>query len=338
MKFRALILNDTDIDGQHFGCERVMNVIKDNLRSRNLEIIGSLPVGVPWNKSASSLNKFNAAHIVVINGEGTLHHGKPKARLLLEAAEHFKRCGKKVYLINALWQKNPRSWFELAKNFDKIWCRDSFSAKELSTYFEQPIKWHGDLSLYASQLPDFSNDREGIIVGDSVSASLTRKLWNFQKTFCPDAKIVPVLKQACFIAPHTGTLRTVLRKWKNSVFTKKNIRDTPNLLYLNDEKHYREVISNACLSVTGRFHAVSLAILTGTPFVAVDSNSHKIKALLNDVGLSPERLISNNLLKTDIFSGYNWNYSEAEKKNIRHNLRTWQIASDEMFDEISRNF
>jgi hypothetical protein len=53
---------------------------------------------------------------------------------------------------------------------------------------------------------------------------------------------------------------------------------------------FTERIAGLRLLVTGRFHALILAFATGTPVLAVGSNSHKIEATLRDAGLEPFRM------------------------------------------------
>jgi polysaccharide pyruvyl transferase WcaK-like protein len=38
------------------------------------------------------------------------------------------------------------------------------------------------------------------------------------------------------------------------------------------------------LLITGRFHGVCLSVLANTPFLAYESNSHKIRGILKDMG------------------------------------------------------
>ena len=58
---------------------------------------------------------------------------------------------------------------------------------------------------------------------------------------------------------------------------------------------FMALLSSSELVVTGRFHVVCLCLITGTPFLAVASNSHKVEGMLEDAGLlhrlvSPQKL------------------------------------------------
>ena len=86
--------------------------------------------------------------------------------------------------------------------------------------------------------------------------------------------------------------------------------------------------------VTGRFHTACMALLTKTPFLALNSNSWKIEALLKDVGLNLKRRNGNiqdfgtqNLLLKK--------FTAHEIENIDHNLKKWRLSVQNMFDELA---
>ena len=99
--------------------------------------------------------------------------------------------------------------------------------------------------------------------------------------------------------------------------------------------HSRQwVFSQRELLVTGRFHAVCMAILTKTPFVAVTSNSWKIEALLADIGLDPARVQTIGALTPDLLEK-DWAFSDAENRAMEVALPEWRTAAEIMFDQIA---
>jgi polysaccharide pyruvyl transferase WcaK-like protein len=70
------------------------------------------------------------------------------------------------------------------------------------------------------------------------------------------------------------------------------------------------VATSRCV-VTGRFHMVCLALLARTPFMAVQSNTHKIEGLLGDVGLQ-HRFISCQKVQQSLPQLSCWHEGEAE--------------------------
>ncbi|MDA8784465.1 hypothetical protein N9N40_02715, partial [Planktomarina temperata] len=86
-------MNDTDEDSSHFGCMRVMRSIREALAQRGYGSLPSLKVGTDWRSNAHEKAKIDAAKVLLINGEGTLHHEKRKGLWLLEAGERVRANG-----------------------------------------------------------------------------------------------------------------------------------------------------------------------------------------------------------------------------------------------------
>ena len=127
MALKAALMNDTG-GGAHFGCDRVMRVITSNLTIRGVSISGRSRVGKKWWEDEPFLNAAGSANIIVINGEGTCHHGRPKAEHLLRVVDHAVAANKPVVLINAIYQENPPEWRRYLDKFALIAPRDSWSA------------------------------------------------------------------------------------------------------------------------------------------------------------------------------------------------------------------
>jgi len=166
------------------------------------DIIGSVKVGMPWHKLPSARALLEAADLVVINGEGTLHHSKKRGKWLLEAANFASAKGAKVALINALWQDNKQEWGALAAPIDYVACRDSRSARDLGTALGRDVPWMGDLSMCSGPINDDAPRKGGIVVGCSVHAKITADLAAISETLGKNAQIVPVTPALKFIAPH----------------------------------------------------------------------------------------------------------------------------------------
>ena len=58
--------------------------------------------------------------------------------------------------------------------------------------------------------------------------------------------------------------------------------------------------------VTGRFHMVCMAMLAGTPFIALPGNTHKIEGMLEDANLSNRHCPSLANGREDVFAWSNW--------------------------------
>ena len=109
----------------------------------------------------------------------------------------------------------------------------------------------------------------------------------------------------------------------------------PAQRYLSLEEDYLEILAQSKLLVTGRFHGLCLALICGTPFIALTSNSWKIEALFKDVGLDPRRLVDINALNKELVIQQDWSWSEKERTNIAAFLSRNQESAQAMFDEIA---
>ena len=330
-KPRIVVVNDTDVNGYHFGCARVMSIIRNQLSIRGLDIVGSVAVSLNWQDANAKL--VNSADILVINGEGTLHHGSRKGRWLLEAAQSVKGRGRSVALINALWQNNPADWGDLIRDVDILCCRDSRSVSAMVEATGRDVRFIGDLSM-SQPVPQVPSTRSGVVIGDSVHANVTAALAKLA-TKSNEFELVPVTSSLKFLSPNLTGLRRKLRTAYATMKQKRFLAQNPSARFLANEDEYLSMVSKKSLSITGRFHAVCLAIATQTPFVAVTSNSWKIEALIEDIGLNTERMTTlTDLANTDLSEG-RWDYSADELANIEACLTDWHSAANTLFDDIA---
>lgn len=329
---RVLLLNDTDEGATHFGCMRVMRTIRAELAQRGMADLPSIKVGTDWRRDPGLTARIDTADLVVINGEGTLHHGKRRGRWLLEAGARVKARGGRVALINALWQDNPPDWADLARGFDILACRDGHSATDLANATGREVTCLGDLSMLHPWDPP-ATARSGVMVGCSVHGKVTEALARFAQEGGHD--FVPVTTEIKSIpARLTGWrrwLRAQSNAWRNGRFQ----ASFPDTRFLRDDLGFLTELSRHRLVVTGRFHAVCLAILSGTPFIAVSSNSWKIEALVKDIGLDPARLRGLSALTQETLPERNWDYSSAERAAIAASLSRWRDTGAALFDRIA---
>jgi hypothetical protein len=118
-----------------------------------------------------------------------------------------------------------------------------------------------------------------------------------------------------------GALYATVRRWRG-----KQVE-----LSLDD---FFTALRHSELLITGRFHAVCMAMLTGTPFLAPSSNSHKIEAMLDDAGLS-HRVITSSVVRQALVTPPLWGESEAEAAARYVGWATQ--AQQDMFDTIARH-
>lgn len=335
-KRRIVLMNHTDLRGHHFGCARVMRVIEENLAARGCTVTGRIDGRQDWRRNAGTLRIIAGGDAIVINGEGTLHHGRKKASHLLAVSGHPATRGKALHLLNTVWQENPADWGRLLKGFDGLWARDSRSAAAMGRASGREVPWLGDLSTCAGAVPPAA-ERRGVMVGDSVSDRVTNLLGVLANELgrSEDCALIPLTSGWYEEDPNRAWPVRILKRARARRRFLRRQRLFPSLTWLGSEGEYLERLSASRLLVTGRFHGVCLAIVTGTPFVTTASNTWKIEALIGDAGLSPRRLLARESLTAETIRANDWEWSAEERENIAAFLARNEKLAGLMFDEIA---
>jgi polysaccharide pyruvyl transferase WcaK-like protein len=322
MRPSVVILNDTS-GRSHHGCSRVMRLLNEGLVRHGLNITARSPARHDWERDAAFLQKLAAANVVVINGEGTLHHGKKAGEKLLRVVGH-PATQAPVALINALWQDNPSTWNEPLSRLALRVARDSVSA---STMAQTGLhaRWLPDLSL-SVPITIGESSRSGFIVGDSVRLSVRRAL-ALAAVKLPNVQYLPTktLRGAVW---RNACARSVLFRFYNGVFPLVG----PAFNIAKDEDEYINRLAGAEGQITGRFHAVCLSMLTRTPFLAVSSNASKIERLLLDAELGTQRMCTIADLKSSKTPPA---FNKSELTKISSFLKRAQYDAELLYQEIA---
>jgi hypothetical protein len=114
---KVFLLNDTYLQQRHFGCELVSSTFREQFARVGLEMIGSAPKLYSATKYAE---KMQAADLIVLNAEGSIHHNRNSH--LLEVAAKYP-----AVMVNGVFEDNE-GIAPLLKNFLFISCRESLSA------------------------------------------------------------------------------------------------------------------------------------------------------------------------------------------------------------------
>ncbi|MEO8241520.1 MAG: polysaccharide pyruvyl transferase family protein [bacterium] len=327
---KAVVFNDTRIHG-HFGCDRVMDLLDGNLARRGVQVIAQSPVRHAWWEDAALLGKIAEADILVINGEGTLHHGARQGEALIKLADHPARAGKPLYLINALYQENPAHWDAALRSFNGIWARDSRSARAMSAAVGREVGHFADLTLCDGFIGGAA-ERQGVVLGDSVKKKVTRKLAALSRKV-EGATLVPIVRDLKSVRDRKG-LSASLRRAENWITETFWTLRYPGFRLLPDQAAYGQVLGQAKLHVTGRFHGACFSVATQTPFVTLTSNSWKIEAMIGDCGLSQDRIIGIDQIEPGLLAR-DWSYSAAEMAAMRDYVERSTAASAAAFDAIA---
>ena len=321
----AVILNDT-ATRYHHGCARVMRLLVAGLEGQGFSVTARSPARHQWTHDAAILTAMKAAQVIVINGEGTLHDGAEAGARLLAVTDHPARGAVPVALVNALYEQNPPEWDAQVSACALLSARDSRSAAALSQAAGRAVGWIPDLSL-TSPAEVAGGPRKGIIVGDSVKFDRRRLLAHTAQRLGADYVPTKTLRSGLW---RIALVQKALWRVYNGTFG----GPIPPFDMPADEAAYLARIAGTEGHITGRFHAVCLSMLTGTPFLALASTTSKIETLLMDSGLGRDRLIDaeglENLTREDAMRPF----SVAESKAIRVTLDRAATGAARLFADI----
>jgi polysaccharide pyruvyl transferase WcaK-like protein len=324
---RVVVMNDTS-GRSHHGCSRVMRLLGEGLARHGLRITARSAAHADWAQDRAFLQALREADLVVINGEGTLHHGRPAGARLLSVVDHPDRRGTPVALVNALWQENPGAWAGQLARCALVSLRDARSLEEVQRA-GLTARLVPDLSLSAGAEPQ-PGPRQGLIVGDAVRHSARRQLALAARRLGAKA-LVP-----------TKTRRSALwRRWPtgpllSGLYYGAAPFGLPPLRLAADEAAYLAALGTSAGHLTGRFHAVCLSLVTGTPVFAVGSNSWKIEALMAEAGLDPDRMVAPGDLMHLGAGALMRPYSAQENTGIARFLDDARRKSEQLFTDLAR--
>ncbi len=301
---RALLLNHTAwIPGnsQHLGCFLVSQQLEKQLTDRGIKVVG-------WVNSLEGLSQVTRLDpdlcfdTVVFNGEGTLHHARPRAFELLTIGKLLAQRGKSVHLVNSIWEDNPTFFAELLEGYSSVSVRDRASLQRLEA--------DGVRAHYA---PDLS-------WAHTIST---------QKS---EAAIAPIGVQDCVLKENARTLAGLARKLETpfhvmgrfyyevqqELIDGTNPLRFPKILQLDD--------FGATESwVTGRYHGLILALRHRQKAVSVASNTSKILELLNEIGI-PDAHIPND------FCTDSKGFHSAANRLLENYPTSWEAKVDAFED------
>ena len=333
----AVILNDTSYESHH-GCETVVKNIINLLNKNGIKTIDTNPVGINWLENTSFLENMSKVDIVIVNGEGTLHHAQIRAKELVTIAKYVKnKLNIPVVLINSTYQENGDEVTEYMQYFDLVFVRETLSKNDLKQY-DIKSEVVPDMTFYSKY--DLSHKKSNDVVGvtDSVYIELSENLYH---TGLKNNYIyLPALTNPKFRA---NSVKNILRYIKYNIY--KNIKFIVQrfgyqfnhqsiriFYYINGYENYIQQIANLKFLVAGRYHSLCFSLKVLTPFVAIKSNSHKIEGMLDDIGIGSNRLISEKELENIEIK----EFSSEELMKIKKYIETAPLKIENMFKKIAK--
>lgn len=320
---RVAVFNDTRRTS-HYGCEFVMEVLAAELRARAIEPVFHWPMGHDWRGRPEVDAALRTVDAVIVNGEGSIHDSARRARAhyLTEIAGHARAlAGIPSFLVNASLYALEPCVIDRLRDFDALYLRESGSLATLagSGLAAAVVP---DLTLMVT--PPASGARAGVVGTDSVKADVAARL----KALCAargwaHTRLTHAARPRR--AEHGAGYEYLRRhaKWLHALVTGRNTRSRHAFLRL---------LAGHGLLVSGRFHAVTLALATRTPFVAVESNTPKISALVHDALGGSTRVRP--LAELEQLDPAAWAWTAAEAPALEAFLDSARRRGAAMFDAI----
>jgi hypothetical protein len=257
-----LLLNETGVV-PHIGCLAVANANARMLSGAGHRVKFRTFVTEYrelWNgDEASSItaaekefrDRFDEVNGVVVNGEGTLHHGA--GLHLLAVAGAAQRRGLKTFLVNTVFQEID-AFRDVLRRFDDFVVRDACSLKEARAFGCRSARMELDSVLAADWGHEPMIDLSGKVVVSDWFPGRTRDVGVAMRAFERS-------RPNAFFFPFRHGIH--LSCWRSAVATLKTARSF----------------------VCARHHGLYVAGLAAVPFVAFPSNSHKVEGLIEASGL-----------------------------------------------------
>ena len=315
---RLLLLNDTS-DWYHWGCSCTSLALHQGFRERGFQVEG-MPIcrtanmlGLPdvdnfdsdaafdefRKQQAGIVSAMEQADLLVLNGEGSLHGVNSTSLGLLYLATIAKqRLGKPVHIINhscyppgAELPAVQQLYCSTYESMDTVAIREPRSLAVLNTL---GIVAKGSFDCLPLFIEGVSNELESmsqlqnscsrpVVIAGSVSwqQSLGEAYMAFIHRLLELGHQVEVLYGAsAYLAPDDILFIRALQ-----------FKFGKRLVYrcARSELEWLNIINNASVLVSGRFHYSIAAAFLNTPFVVCESNSTKIAGLLEMLEM-PEAL------------------------------------------------
>jgi hypothetical protein len=209
----------------HCGCKAVIHYLQNELRT------------------VGTLTNENDYDILVVNGEGSMHHSTKTFFKKMTALKQAISQSKAAYLINTVWQSNTHEFDYILKCLNGITVREQMSCDDLLNHHGVQSVIRLDASYWAEidESSPYQHFGSSVIIGDFYS--------KFHKRF----------------------VRIESEKLKKYPYVNMNQIYWSSLV---------KGLRTASLFVTGRHHGVFAACRARIPFVAIMGNSHKIEGMV----------------------------------------------------------
>lgn len=342
---KAILFNDTS-HNKHHGCQIVVKQIYQLAAAAGIRIVRACPMRHDWRDDPRLQTDIANADLCLINGEGTLHDDARAAQVLVALAPFCRERGVPCFLINSVWQRNTLL-IEPARMFSAIYLRDQRSQAELAV---AGIASRVVPDLTLSVIPSSPQvQRQGFLVNGSFYEERTQEAWAALQQVADPAVSYLSIQALPHIQTGKGfpayfwkTLRSRFKAWRvrrqaqqatlGKTIERKQIKLLRWKYCATSDAAFLRRLAGSQGVITGRFHCVTLCLLTGTPFFAIGSNTHKIEALLEACQLQGR-------VYPDYASALEARariaFDDAERLAVANFVRSSRQQAQQMFIEIA---
>lgn len=298
MERTYFLVNDTRYDNHH-GCLTVVRNLHAAMASRGWTCTGSLPVSSSTRHLARYRRALDAAGLVIVNGEGSLHHDNRNTRRLFDIGTRLAKTHP-IVLLNTIWQDNDAAqWKPLLGSFLAVYARDRRSQAQLKT-LGVDARCAPDLTFY--DVPRFpASPPSGFLCTDSVLTAWTEDALALCKTHEAMSYVplfTPTLRHTRGPRDWGKRIKYRLYPWLgHALHVRVPVRYRGLPCAESDTSQLLARIASCRAICVARYHALCFALQQNVPFVAAASNSHKIEALIEEVGLPLEACL---IARTDL--------------------------------------
>jgi hypothetical protein len=283
---KAVLINTTFQLGHH-GCTLVDRQLDLLTAEAGLDICAKLPLNSDWRKLAPA--EFD---LVLVNGEGALHHDSKAARRLAQVPLWAHECSRPAFLINSVYEANGPEIASGIARYNAVFARDELSQGALT---EAGIAATVVPDLTLTWEPDVVRGRGRLVViTDSTVQDTNARLHHWARAI--GGHYLPLMARPPH--PAANAHADASRWWR---YTVKRLaaraappglwRDRWRSLIPGFDDYIAWLAEHAGLIVSGRFHGVCMALDLGIPVLGIASNTWKIEAVLTGAGLG-HRLVS----------------------------------------------
>ncbi|MBI5444226.1 MAG: tetratricopeptide repeat protein [Deltaproteobacteria bacterium] len=311
---KAVLVNDTSA-WYHWGCTLTSSALRSGLEQAGFTV-SSLPIDEIYElrEIPASLDRFDdpahfqrfaaanrgpfrllqEADLAFVNGEGTLHgKGGPAVALLYLAYAAKRFLDKSIQIVNHSCYPSEEPgrpdpvaealYAKVYRSLDFIAVREPLSEARARTLGVQPTLSFDCLPLYLEERYPRRPPRDprALVVGGSVAwrdegvRALARFIGKaaaagFKVQVLVGARARPAKDDQAFVE---ALRREGVPGWE--------------LVVAASEAQWLDTLAGAGLLVSGRFHHSIAAAFLGTPFVAFESNTPKMAALCQCLGVEP---------------------------------------------------